>query len=758
MSARTENWQSGPSGTPLPSARILVVDDRPTSRAVVKGVLSSSAYVVEEADSGAKALQLIEEQGYDLVILDIVMPDMDGLEVLRNIRAQYSESELPVIIATVKHCSTDMVEALKCGANDYVTKPIDYPLLFTRIERRVAAKRSEDAARSMRQSLEDTVEAHSAELLRVNDVLRHEVSERILAEKATLAREEQFRDFTEVAADWFWEMDSKLRYTYVSERFETICGWSLPQIIGRTRRQIFGDRAQDQQLWESHFEDLDLRRPFEGFEYLWERPDRTTRMLRISGKPLFDADGYFVGYRGAARDVTEAHNLSEELLYRSSHDTLTGLVNREEFEHRLRRALESTRLRNVLRAVGARKTEHVLCYLDLDQFKIINDTCGHVAGDELLRQLGKLLTDQIRRRDTVARLGGDEFGILMEHCTLDQAHRVAENIRREIGEYRFMWEDKLYGIGVSIGLASLNEFTDSITSAMKDADDACNAAKDQGRNRIHIYREDDATIAKWHGDLQWVDRINRALEENRFRLYFQPIVPVLERNEGAHYELLVRMSDEQGAIVSPSAFLPTAERYNLATKIDRWVINESFGWLHRHPDHLAELFRCSINLSGQSLSDDTFLDFVTSQFRRHDLPPTKICFEVTETAAIDNLVGATRVIKALKSLGCMFSLDDFGSGLSSFAYLKNLPVDILKIDGMFVRDIVDDPIELAMVRSINEIGHVMGKQTVAEFVEDEAILQKLRETGVDYVQGYVLGAPRPIDEVWAPASSDRMDS
>ena len=746
MSARTERWtepglgpHDGSGGTPAPPARILVVDDRPTSRAVVKGVLSSSAYEVEEADSGAAALALLDQQSFDLVILDIVMPDMNGFEVLERIRRQHSESELPVIMATVKHRTDDMVEALQHGANDYVTKPIDFPLLFARIERRVAAKRAEDVQRQTRRSLEDTVEETNAELVRVARVLQQ-------AERDKEARERQFRDFAEVAADWFWEMDAKLRYTYVSERFETICGWPPEQVLGRTRRQIFAGRTEDQEKWERHFADLDSRRAFEGFEYLWERPDETTRMLRISGKPIFDERGEFAGYRGAGRDVTEAYNLSEELLYHSSHDTLTGLVNRAEFEHRLRRALESTRLRNVLRAVGARKTEHVLCYLDLDQFKLINETCGHVAGDELLRQLGNMLTDQIRRRDTVARLGSDEFGILMEHCSLEQAHRVAENIRRAVEDFQFVWDDKQYSIGVSIGLAPLNEYTDSITSALKAADGACNAAKNHGHNRIHVYREDDATIAKWHGDLQWVTRINRALEEDRFQLYYQPIVPVQGRSEGAHYEFLLRMQDDDGAIVSPGAFLPAAERYKLATRIDRWVIRAAFDWLHQNPEHLQALFQCSINLSGQSLSDDSFLDYVTQQLERCGVPPSKICFEVTETAAIDNLLGATRVIKALNELGCVFSLDDFGSGLSSFAYLKNLPVDILKIDGMFVRDIVDDPIELAMVRSINEIGHVMGKQTVAEFVEDEAILQKLKEAGVDYAQGYVIGAPRPINE------------
>lgn len=746
MSARIEQFVDGVSAVGTPPARILVVDDRPTSRAVVKGVLGSSEHLVSEAASGREALALVDKQPFDLVILDIVMPDIDGLNVLSHVRRKYSELELPVIMVTVKHDSGDLVEALKQGANDYVTKPIDFPVLLARVHAQLSRKRAEDALRESQHHLEHEVGVRAAELVRIGDVLRHEVSERKHAEDARRMTEEQFRDFAEVAADWFWEMNPELRFTYVSERFQQITGWKPTEILGRSRRDLFAQRVDERQMWESHFKDLEMRRSFEGLEFMWDRPDGTSRVLRISGKPLFDRNGVFKGYRGAGRDVTEARNLSDELSYQASHDSLTGLVNRREFEHRLRRALETTRMREALESAGSRTSEHVLCYLDLDQFKIINDTCGHIAGDELLRQVGHLLIEQIRRRDTVARLGGDEFGVLMEHCSLDQAKRVADNIRQAVEAYQFAWDERRFNIGVSIGIAPINGVTGSITAALSAADSACYAAKEQGRNRIHVFREDDAELAKWHGEIRWVERINRALEENRFELYHQPIVPIDGRSEGAHYEFLLRMRDEQGNIVPPSAFLPAAERYNLVTKIDRWVIGESFSWLHHHSDHLIELHQCSINLSGHSLGDESFLKFVMEQFEKQNVPPTKICFEVTETAAIGNLVAATRFIKALKALGCIFSLDDFGSGLSSFAYLKNLPVDILKIDGMFVRGIVEDPIEFAMVRSINEIGHVMGKQTVAEFVENEAILEKLREAGVDYAQGYVIGVPSPIHE------------
>ena len=436
----------------------------------------------------------------------------------------------------------------------------------------------------------------------------------------------------------------------------------------------------------------------------------------------------------AVEDITEARALSQQLRFQAAHDALTGLVNRHEFENRLERALKSAE---------SGRGEHALCYLDLDQFKIINDTCGHVAGDELLRRLGRVLAQQVRRQDTLARLGGDEFGVLLENCSMHVAERVANVLRRTIEDFRFAWESQVFGIGVSIGVVPIQGAGETVSSILSAADAACYAAKDRGRNRIHIYHEGDVEVARRHGEMRWVTRIQTALEENRFELARQPIVPLFTRSEpDTHYELLLRMRDEEGSIVAPEAFLPAAERYNLSVRLDRWVIREAFRLLTQDPAHLQKLFLCSINLSGVSLADEDFLIFVTTELASTGIPPAKVCFEITETAAIANLSGAMRFIEVLRRIGCRFALDDFGSGLSSFAYLKSLPVDFLKIDGVFVKDIVHDPIDRELVRSINEIGHVMGKQTIAEFVESEEILAALGELGVDYAQGFELGKPK----------------
>lgn len=440
-------------------------------------------------------------------------------------------------------------------------------------------------------------------------------------------------------------------------------------------------------------------------------------------------------------DVTEARSLSEQLSYQASHDPLTGLLNRRAFEQGLQQLLEKARTNG---------TEHVLCYLDLDQFKVINDSCGHTAGDELLRQLGVLLQQQARGRDTLARLGGDEFAILLERCSIAQAQRVTGAVRTAIERFRFAWDDKIFNIGVSIGVVSIDHNSESMASVLGMADAACYAAKDAGRNRVHIYREDDEVLARRRGETHWIAVINQAFEDDRFFLNCQSITPLGKANgQVAGHELLIRMRDDDDRIVVPGAFLPAAERYNLVPRLDRWVVGSAFHWFAIHRAQLDGMLMCSINLSGSSLSEDGFLDFVVQQFRKHDLPPEKFCFEVTETAAIANLTHATRFINVLKSLGCRFALDDFGSGLSSFAYLKNLQVDYLKIDGMFVKDIVDDPIHQAMVKSINDMGHVMGKKTIAEFAESDAVLEMLKDIGVDYAQGYGLDRPRPLEEMAA---------
>ena len=473
-------------------------------------------------------------------------------------------------------------------------------------------------------------------------------------------------------------------------------------------------------------------------EIYFQEKNEPAMWLSLSTKPLMlDREKVICS---TLLDVTEVHELSSQLSYQATYDNLTGLVNRREFEDRLQETIDSA---------NEKKTENVLCYLDLDQFKVINDTCGHMAGDEMLRQLSQVLHRCIRRNDTLARLGGDEFGILLENCQLKDALIAAENYRQVVQEFRFIWENSTFNIGVSIGLTPISSIDESISEVLRRADTACFVAKDAGRNRIHVFHFDDQELEDRHWEMKLVSTINSALDENRMELWQQSITHVDKINKkldsgNVHFELLLRMRDKEGNLMGPEAFLPSAERYDLATRIDRWVLDAMFNWFGKYPDQLEGLEMCAVNLSGQSLSDEKFLQEITGHLSNPGIPAEKICFEITETAAIQNLAKASQFIKTLKRLGCSFALDDFGSGLSSFAYLKSLPIDFVKIDGFFVKDVVRDPVDLAMVKAINDMAHAMGKLTIAEFVEDKEILQKLVDLGVDYVQGYGIAKPAPL--------------
>jgi EAL domain-containing protein (putative c-di-GMP-specific phosphodiesterase class I) len=362
-----------------------------------------------------------------------------------------------------------------------------------------------------------------------------------------------------------------------------------------------------------------------------------------------------------------------------------------------------------------------------------------------LRQIGDVIEGHTRRGDIVARLGGDEFGIVLTHCSLTEAKRVANAVLEVIRAFRFVWEDKGFTVGASIGLVPIKAQATNMTEILQEADSACYLAKDNGRNRIHVYRDNDKDQAKRRGEMQWVQRINSALEEDRIYMHLQEIGAIGEATgPGRHYELLVRMETDAGQLVDAGLFLPAAERYNLATKLDRRVIQIVFDWLRRRDGETNDQDVFAINLSGQSLGDEDFLSFLLARLEECPVHPGRICFEITETAAIANLSDATRFFRELKGKGCRFALDDFGSGLSSFGYLKSLPVDYLKIDGAFVKGIVEDPVDLAMVKSINDMGHVLGKKTIAEFVESQAIYERLSEIGVDFAQGYFIGRPQPV--------------
>lgn len=420
-----------------------------------------------------------------------------------------------------------------------------------------------------------------------------------------------------------------------------------------------------------------------------------------------------------------------------AHDPLTSLPNRVGFE---------IALKELLRRTQHDAVRHCLSYLDLDNFKIINDTCGHAAGDALLQQLTEVFRLQVRNSDIIARLGGDEFALLLENCSLDQALKISEKVRSKISEFRFSWQGRTHSISASIGIVEISPATDDLAHILSSADVACFSAKELGRNRVHAYLESDNESARRYGEMQWHARITQAHAENRFTLYHQHIAPLSGDDHcGEHFEILVRMIDEQGALVPPGAFMPAAERYNLMPTIDRWVINETFASIklrlalgYSYPGTVA------INLSGASLGDPGLLNYIKQKFAEHSIPARIICFEITETAAVSNLIHAVTFIKDLKALGCRFSLDDFGSGLSSFTYLKNMPVDYLKIDGSFVKDMLTDSINHAMVESINQIGHVMGIKTIAEFVETQQLAERLKLLGVDYAQGYGVHKPQPF--------------
>ena len=430
--------------------------------------------------------------------------------------------------------------------------------------------------------------------------------------------------------------------------------------------------------------------------------------------------------------------LTNQLSFQATHDALTGLINRREFEVRVNQAIKSSKHDN---------KNHAMLYIDLDQFKVVNDTCGHHAGDELLKQLTSRLEGLLRESDTLARLGGDEFGVLLVGCPIQRASEVAEKIRADVEQYKFVWEERIFRVGTSIGLVPINTNTGDLTELLSAADSACYVAKEGGRNQVHLYKADDKAIAQQQGQMQWMSRIQRALEQSHFELPFQSIIPVKDSKSGRLCgEVLIRMIDENKKapdhLILPGAFMPAAERYQLMPKIDRWTIAKTFDLLSNQKDILKHWEMCNINLSGQSIGDTALLQFILENIKKTNVPADVLCFEITENSVIANLEEANQFIKTLKKLGCKFALDDFGTGLSSFSYLKNLNVDFVKLDGEIVRDIAKDKTSYAMVEAINKVAHVMGIKTIAEHVETVATLNALKKISVDYAQGFVIDRPQ----------------
>ena len=565
-----------------------------------------------------------------------------------------------------------------------------------------------------------------------------DITERKRAEQAIFAEKERAQVTLQSIGDAVISTDAEGRIEYINPVAETLTAWTLEEARGRPIGEVL---SLVNEITREPVENP-LLHVLGGGET--SAPTDHSVLLTRSGSevaiqesaaPICDRQGRVIGAVIVFHDVTKERRLKRALSYQASHDALTGLINRREFDNRLHAAVLSAQ-----RGEGS----YALLYIDLDQFKVVNDTCGHQAGDRLLRDVTGLLQSRVRASDTIARLGGDEFGVLLEGCTVEQSTRIADGVRQAIRDYRFVWGATTLSVGASVGVVQITAETESVANVMSAADIACYAAKDEGRNRVHLYEADGISHPR-HREMHWVARVTRAVEENRLELYYQPIRPIARAGATAFHELTVRLRDDDGRLVAPGEFIPAAERYNVMSVIDRWVIERAIerlkGWAARmEPPLLA------VNLSGTSLNEQSFIDFVLQQVGDAALAQA-LCFEITETAAVTNLSNATFAMRELKARGCKFALDDFGTGLSSFMYLKTLPVDYLKIDGQFISHVADDAVDRSMVEAICKVGKALGIETVAECVESQAVLNELQRIGIDYAQGYFLAKPEPIERL-----------
>ena len=564
-----------------------------------------------------------------------------------------------------------------------------------------------------------------------------EAEKRALVEDALVKSEERYRSLIEKIPDLVYEADLNGVLTFISPSVEQIMGYTVDESIGKNLVEIAYAEPEDRLKFHDAFIKNDH---ISDYQIKLLKKDGSFWWGQVNASVVYNDKGKPVSINGIVRNITLQKTALEKLSYQASHDSLTGLKNRRQFENEVKDLLINTREQTHDTA------NHTLCFMDLDQFKVVNDTSGHHAGDELLQSLASVLKSSIRKGDCLARLSGDEFGLLLTNCHIAKAEQICNAIINKVRDYQFHCQGSVFKIGSSIGLVEINKNNTDFSELFRQADSACYMAKDKGRNRIQVYRPDDQELANQRHQMGWVGRINQALDDNRFTLYAQEITP-LQRDSHKHYELLIRMLDENGETIPPGAFLPAAERYSLIEKIDAWVVEHACRFIGKHADALNDIKLFSINLSGPSLNNADFMQRILNSLESNAISPSKVCFEVTETIAVSNLKSAIQFISTLRGMGFKFSLDDFGSGISSFGYLKTLPVDYLKIDGMFVKDIADDPIDFAMVKSINEIGQVMGMETIAEFVENDAIKNKLVALGVDYAQGYGIAKPIPINDL-----------
>ena len=636
-------------------------------------------------------------------------------------------------------------ELLAVPAERLYVDPAMRARIITAVERDGVVRNAEFELRRVDGGVVTVVENGRAVRNERGEVIGYEgtitdITERKRAEQAALQEKDKAQITLRSIGDAVITTDSDQRVEYLNPVAEELTGWPMSEALGAPLSSI---------LCLVHEV---TRQPAQDPVSLCLREQRVVAVgdqavllnrrgqeiaIKHSAAPIRGRANEVIGAVLVFHDVSKERRLRHALVYQATHDALTGLMNRREFENRLT---------DLLKYAHASDAKHALLYLDLDQFKLVNDTCGHQAGDLLLKQVTSLLQTRIRSGDVIARLGGDEFGVLLQDCEMERAETIADNLRQAIRDFRFAWQDVVMQVGVSIGIVNISRASDSIGEVLSAADVACYSAKEAGRNRIHTYQQGKAP--ERHREMQWASRLTRAVEENRFELFYQPIVAIGSNvDRRRHYELLLRMRGEKGELILPGAFIPAAERYSLMPAIDRWVVQHALGSLahYRNDGPARDAYTIAINLSGTSLSDDRFLEFLIGELMSHDVTPGSVCFEITETAAIANLANALYFMKELKARGCLFSLDDFGSGLSSFTYLKNMPVDYLKIDGQFVQHITTDRVDRSMVEAIRQVGRAMGIKTVAERVESAEVLLCLATLGIDYAQGNYVAQPESAE-------------
>jgi diguanylate cyclase (GGDEF)-like protein/PAS domain S-box-containing protein len=691
--------------------QILIIDDDEDDYLIIRDLLrevTEVGYQIDWIDNYMKALQIINEKVYDCCLLDFRLGKYSGLELLREIvKVKY---RMPVILLTgIKNHAVD-VEAMNSGAVDFLTKgEVNAVILERSIRYSIERKKMEEALFNEKERVQVTLDSIGDAVITVDNVGKITYLNQIATK------------LTGWDAETAWHLPLNQVFKVLAEKILENYSDLIKTVVVEDRTVNFSNRA----LLIS----------------------RTGQSYAIEGiaSPIHDRENRVGGIVIAFRDVTATREMSKKITYQASHDGLTGLINRVKFEEELNRVMMDT---------AVLKIEHCLLYLDLDRFKLVNDTCGHLAGDKLLKQVTGLIQGKIRCSDIFARMGGDEFAVLLHNCHLARAHEIAGSICNSIYKSQFIYQNYEFNIGVSIGIVSINTDSPSLDRILSNADEACYIAKDKGGNGYYDYHGKHAENETKQNELIWIMNINRAFANNHFRLHQQPLVPLKADDSIIHYELLIRILDEKDQLILPQKFLPIATRYKLMPAIDRWVVESYFAFYRQKlvNNNFIGSYICNINLSGAFLNDETSLEFLLEQIERYQIPTSHLCFEITETIAIANFNQVIAFVEQLKTRGCSFALDDFGNGLATFNYLKNLPVDFVKIDGSFVRNILINPIDCAIVDSINQIAHLMKIKTVAEFVENEAIFNKLKEIGVDYVQGYWIDRPQPLEIITIPYS------